>query len=133
MKAAPDERYAILKSLDQIGSAVFERRLSDALALFVPGPDTLIVGAEASEVARGDEGVQAFFEQIFARPLQYSFRWNERSVAVYGDVASLFANGVIVSTSEAGLHEHPYRVTGVLLRRESKWLWAQYHGSEPAG
>jgi ketosteroid isomerase-like protein len=131
MEAAPDERLAILKSLDRLGSAVFARELDVARGLFVP--EALVVGAEASEIAYGTEGVRAYFERMFERAVRYSFRWSERTVVVYGDVASLFANGVIVSDSEAGLHEHPYRVTGVLQRRDCQWLWAQYHGSEPAG
>jgi len=133
MQSVLDERAAVLNSLERLSSAIYGQQLQAVLALFAPGPDTLLISSEAGEVARGPYELQALFERMFARAVRYSYRWEVTVISLYGDVATIYASGVIVTTSEAGLHEHPYRMTGVLLRSGSEWLWAHYHGSEPAG
>jgi hypothetical protein len=46
-------------------------------------------------------------------------------------VVWFFAEGwVILSTAEQQ-RRTPYRVSGVLERHGERWLWRQYHGSEP--
>jgi ketosteroid isomerase-like protein len=77
--------------------------------------------------------VREFFASLFGSSVQYEFRFTERCVCRDGDIVWVFADGFLVSTSDAGRYEHPYRLTGVLRRHGDTWLWTQYHGSEPAG
>ena len=50
----------------------------------------------------------------------------------HGDVAWLFASGEVVVTDHGADTRVPYRLTGVLERRNGAWKWRQFHGSEPA-
>jgi uncharacterized protein (TIGR02246 family) len=101
---------------------------------FAEGPDTLLVGSEVGEVARGRDGVEAHFKALFDRPETVAFSWREVEVAVHGHVAFLHAEGeVVVSGGEGGEERRPYRLTGVLQLRDGLWRWRLYHGSEPHG
>ena len=48
--------------------------------------------------------------------------------ASVGDVAWLWLDGGLVLD---GRSHRPYRITGVLERRQGRWIWSLFHGSEP--
>lgn len=116
-------------------------RLNDRLARrdlallddFADGPDTLVVGSEVGEVARGRAAIEAHLKSIFARPETLAFSWREVEVAVHGHVAFLHAEGEAVLDGADGEQRRPYRLTGVLQLVEGLWRWRLYHGSEPHG
>ena len=49
-----------------------------------------------------------------------------------GDLAWFFADGQVVLSSGTEQRRAPYRITGVLERHGDRWLWRQFHGSEPS-
>ena len=110
-------------------------RLNDRLARrdlalvddFANDPDTLMVGSEAGEVARGRAGVEARLKEIFAQSDTLAFAWREVEVSVHGHVAFLHAEGEAV----IGAERRPYRLTGVLMLQDGLWRWRLFHGSEP--
>lgn len=110
-------------------------RLNDRLARrdlalvedFADGPDTLLVGSEVGEVARGRAGIEAHLKSIFAMAETLAFSWREVEVAVHGHVAFLHAEGEAV----LGEVRRPYRLTGVLQLQDGLWRWRLFHGSEP--
>ena len=69
--------------------------------------------------------------RLFARPGTFSFEWRSCTVSARGDFAWFFVDAAARYTE----HEHAatvsYRTTGILERREDRWLFVQYHGSEP--
>jgi ketosteroid isomerase-like protein len=112
-------------------------RLNDRLARrdmtllddFAHGEDTLMVGSEVGEVARGRAAIEARLKQIFAQAETLAFSWREVEVSVHGHVAFLHAEGEGV----IGDQRRPYRLTGVLQLQDGLWRWRLFHGSEPHG
>ena len=98
---------------------------------FVDDPDVLIVGSEASEIEIGREQIAQMVKALSAGPA-VRFNWTQTRSGSHGDVAWLFASGDVVVTDHGTDTRVPYRLTGVLERRNGAWKWRQFHGSEPA-
>lgn len=131
MRAAdPQTESEVFNVLQQFNDAVGRRDLEATLKLFMPGDQVTVVASELGSPARGSDEVRALFEGSFSGPIGYFYRWEESHVSLCNDVALVFLTGWLGTTSMAGTHEHHYRMTGVLCRHESNWVFAQYHGSE---
>lgn len=117
-------RADVLEVLDKFDRLVSTRDMS-AVDEFTD--DALLVGSEAGEIAKGRRQLEAFFVRVFAREDAFSWVWDRVEVSDVGDVAWFLAEGHVV----IGSHAAPYRVSGVLRRVGGRWLWSQYHGSEP--
>lgn len=98
---------------------------------FAPDPDVLLLGSEAGELVVGHEQLRSFFADLLSRPITLGWEWKETRVTSSGDVAWVFARGDLVVRDAEGTKRSPYRMTGVLERRNRVWLWRQFHGSEP--
>jgi uncharacterized protein (TIGR02246 family) len=132
MRADPKTEQEVLAVFDRFNEAVPARDLPATMALFAQEADVLLLASEAGEVAIGRGDVLRFFTRIFSRPVRYSWEWSRRGVSSAGDIAWVFAEGEVVVRGVEGEKRGPYRITGVLVRREGRWLLVQFHGSEPA-
>ena len=129
--AAPPRGTAergVRKTLMRLNDRLARRDLA-LLDDFARGEDTLLVGSEVGEVARGRAGIEARLKQIFAQAETLAFSWREVEVSVHGHVAFLHAEGEAVIGNE----RRPYRLTGVLQLQDGLWRWRLFHGSEPHG
>ncbi len=93
----------------------------------------LLVGSEAGEVAAGRVALAAFFQRVYARPETFSWEWDRIEAAHSGGLAWFFAEGRVILTTGDRRRVGPYRISGVLEQVDGRWLWRQYHGSEPIG
>lgn len=123
-------RVQIWEILKRFGELVSTRNMQ-LINEFTKGDDILLVGSEAGEVARGRNEIEAFFVRIFAREETFSWEWDRVNLAHSGDLAWFFAEGRVVISTAKEQKKTPYRISGVLERRAHRWLWKQYHGSEP--
>jgi ketosteroid isomerase-like protein len=133
--AAPPRGTAergVRKTLIRLNDYLARRDLS-LLDDFGVGEDTLMVGSEMGEVARGRAAISAHLQSIFSRAETLSFAWREVEVSVHGHVAFLHAEGEAVLRGADGETRRPYRLTGVLMLQNGLWKWRLYHGSEPHG
>jgi uncharacterized membrane protein/ketosteroid isomerase-like protein len=128
----PRTREEVSAALDRLNQLLSARNTS-IVDEFASTPDVILLGSEAGEVAIGRDQLAAFFDRLFALPVQLSWEWKERRISSEGDVAWVFADGSVVLTSPSGEMRAPYRMTGVLQRTAGQWRWRQFHGSEPAG
>ena len=124
-------RDEVLSKLSALDACVRRGDLVETLALFVHDAEVLLLGSEAGELARGTAALTEFFTSLFALPVRLGWVWHQSDVAALGDVAWLCAQGVVCVRHGAEDTQRPYRVTGVLVRRDGEWRWAQFHGSEP--
>jgi len=120
----------VLEMLERFNDLVFTGD-QGVLSEFVPDEDVLLVGSEADEVAAGRDELAAFFARIFARDITFSWEWDRIEVSKAGDIAWFFTEGRVILTTAKGQRKSPYRISGVLERHGERWLWRQYHGSEP--
>jgi hypothetical protein len=98
---------------------------------FASGDGVLLIGSDAGEIATGNQQIEAFFTRIFAREGSFSWEWNRIDVSHSENLAWFFADGVVVLSMANENRKSPNRITGVLERQGARWLWRQYHGSEP--
>jgi ketosteroid isomerase-like protein len=127
--AAVDSQVrAVLKRFNDL---VFNRDLQ-VLAEFAPGGEVLLIGSEAGEIASDRQELETFFKRVFSRQAAFSWEWERIEISHAGDLAWFFAEGQVILTSAGERRRAPYRVSGILQRHGQRWLWRQYHGSEPA-
>lgn len=129
VQADAQTREEVLVALGELRMAIAERRLEGALALFAPDADAAVIGSSLGELARGPLEIRAFLERLLAQPEHVTWEWDYVSVSRCGDVAWLSLDGAVVL---GGAAARPYRITGVLERRQGRWLWSLFHGSEPS-
>lgn len=123
-------RSQIHEVLQRFNNLVSTQNLQ-ILAEFAPGDDTLLIGSESGEIASGNRELAAFFARIFTRDSIFSWEWDRIDISYAGDLAWFFADGRVVITNAKEQRKSAYRITGVLERHGERWLWRQYHGSEP--
>jgi hypothetical protein len=108
---------------------VAAKRLEETLAAFSGDPDCTLIGSEMGEEALGPAALRGFFVKMFERPGTFSVAWRSRRASINGDTAWFSAEvDAHMSTSD---RRGQYRITGVLVRRDGRWLWQLYHGAEP--
>jgi ketosteroid isomerase-like protein len=129
VQADAQTREEILLVLGELRAAVSQRRIEGVLSLFAPDADATLIGSSTGEIARGPLELRPFLERLFASPRTIGWEWDDVSVSCSGDVAWLWLEGALVLD---GRSERPYRISGVLERRQGRWLWTLFHGSEPS-
>jgi|KBSSwiStaDraftv2_1062776.scaffolds.fasta_scaffold150139_4 ketosteroid isomerase-like protein len=113
-------------------NGLLSRRDLSIVDEFVDCEDALLIGSEVGERARGPAQIEAFFEELFAKPEALSFAWREVDVSVHGDVAWIHADGEVVFKGDSSEVRKPYRLAGVLEPRYGDWKWRLFQGSQPA-
>jgi ketosteroid isomerase-like protein len=129
MQADALTREEILWTLGELRAAMSQKRLEGVLSLFAPDADVVMIGATVPAVARGPIELRAFLERLFALPQTIAWEWDDISISRAGDVAWLWLEGALMID---GRSERAYRISGVLERRQGRWLWCLFHGSEPS-
>ena len=129
MLAGAEIREEVLLALGELRSAVSERRIEGAMALFAPDADTTLIRSSDGEVARGPIELREMLEEVFAGPSTISWEWDDVHISSAGGVAWLSLEGMLVLD---GTPDRPYRISGVLEQRSGRWLWTLFHGSEPS-
>ncbi|HEY8616823.1 nuclear transport factor 2 family protein [Phenylobacterium sp.] len=132
--AAPPRKGAergVRQALVRLNNRLAARDLT-ILEEFMPDAETLLVGSEIGEVARGRMGLEAHFRALFERAAILAYDWREVEVAVHGPVAWLHAEGHAVLRGSGPEQRRPYRLTAVFELHQGQWKWRLFHGSEPA-
>jgi ketosteroid isomerase-like protein len=129
MQADAQTREEILWTLGELRAAMAQRRLEGVLSLFAPDADAVLIGSTVPAIARGPLELRVFLERLFALPQTVSWEWDDVSISRAGDVAWLWLDGALVLD---GRSQRAYRISGVLERRQGRWLWSLFHGSEPS-
>ena len=129
MQADAQTREEILWTLGEFRAAVSQKRLEGVLSLFAPDADATLIGSSLGEIARGPLELRAFLEGLFAGPRTIGWEWDDVSISCAGEVAWLWLEGALVLD---GRSDRAYRISGVLERRQGRWLWSLFHGSEPS-
>jgi uncharacterized protein (TIGR02246 family) len=129
MWADGDDEKAIFAAVDRFMEGIAAKRPEETLAAFSGDPDCALIGSEIGEEALGPAALRSFFVGMFARPSTFSVTWRSRRASINGDTAWFSAEvDAHMSSSDRSA---PYRITGVLVRRDGQWLWQLYHGAEP--
>ena len=130
MHAMAEVKWAVYKAADELFDHIANGRLKASLACFTDDPDVALIGSEETDVAIGKAAIRANLYALYAKPFRVTFSFPERRVSALGNIAWFTAEGTYRFSTED--EEHPYRLTGILERRDDQWLWQLFSGSEPA-
>ncbi len=129
MHALAEVRWEIYKAADTLFDHIANGRLKASLACFTDDPDVALIGSEDTDVAIGKRAIREHLFALYAKPFRVNFSFPERRVSALGNIAWFTAEGTYrISTED---EERPYRLTGILEKRDDIWLWQLFSGSEP--
>jgi uncharacterized protein (TIGR02246 family) len=126
------DEQAVRDALTALDEA-FERRDLDAV-LALCTEDVVFIGSGEGEEAVGRDAIGPMFAALAPHlegGFEWSLTWESVDVDVLGDVALLLASGNARLVTQRRDLRFRYRLTGVLVRSGSEWLWRVHHGSEP--
>lgn len=124
-----DDEQAVRQALAALDEALDRGDLSAVLELCTE--DVVFIGSGEGEEAIGRSAIAPMFESLRPRVEEFSVSWESIAVDVLGHVALLLADGPAKLITSGRETQFRYRLTGVLVRRDGRWLWRVYHGSEP--
>ncbi len=131
MKAKPRVEKEILSILKEFSDAVQKRDVDRVMKLFAKDSDVVSIGSENGETAVGPKEYKAFLRRVLSRRETFSWKWDSHLISSKGEVAWLVADGSVVNKEGDKEWRSPYRLSGVFEKRGHRWMWMQYHGSEP--
>ena len=130
--AVADDDAAVREALRALDAA-FEQGDLEAILDLCTG-DVVFIGSGEGEEAVGRDGVARMLKRIApkAEATEFDLAWESVGVEVLGNVALVVAWGSASLVNERRTATTRYRLTGMLVREEGRWLWRVHHGSEPA-
>jgi uncharacterized protein (TIGR02246 family) len=131
MNADSGTEDAVIGMLKKWSDSFSAKDLEAILALFAPDADVTMLGSEDWEMGIGPDALRSVYEHLFSRGDSATWEWKWHQVSSSGSTAWLLATGVVHIASAAGATSGPYRLSSVFEKREGRWLWMQFHGSEP--
>jgi ketosteroid isomerase-like protein len=134
MKMKADQRTTA--EVTQTFKAMFEaykkKDLQATLSYWAPDPDLVAIGTGADEKAVGLTQFTESLKRDWAQGELQSIGVTDFSVSAAGLVAWFSADITLHGTSTDGNFDFQTRLTGVMEKRNGKWLWVQMHLSTPS-
>jgi hypothetical protein len=129
MLANAEAKWAVLKAFNALIDHIANGRLRETMACFSEDADVALFGSELIDTSLGAEAIREHLAEIYARPYRVLFDLQPGKVSAYGNVAWVTAEGTFRLSTED--ERRAYRLTAVMERRGSRWLWQLFSGSEP--
>jgi hypothetical protein len=127
--ANAETKWAVLTAFNALLGHVANGRLNETMACFSDDADVALYGSEAADTAIGPAAIREHFAMLYAKPFRVLFDLQPGKVSSQSNVAWLTAGGTYRLTSDDA--QHPYRLTAIMVRRQDRWLWQVFSGSEP--
>jgi uncharacterized protein (TIGR02246 family) len=131
VKADAATEDAVMALLKRWSDCFSSKDLEGILSLFAKDADVTMLGSEDWEMGVGPEKVRSLYAHLFTRGDSATWEWKWHQVSSSGSVAWMLATGVAHIKGPKGEVSGPYRLSAVFEERDGKWLWMQFHGSEP--
>ncbi len=123
--ASDDVRAEIHAVLRDFQDGYTQRNVDDATSfvqrLFSPGDESLVMGTEPGEWIFGEARIARFVANDWARWGDVRIDVEPAMISSKGDVAWLATSGTVTFSDSI----NPIRFTGVLVRREERWVFRQ--------
>lgn len=129
MLANAETKWAVLKAFNALIDHIANGRLNETMACFANDADVALFGSEADDTAIGPDAVRAHFATLYAQPFRVLFDLQPGKVSAQSNMAWLTAEGTVRLST--GNEHHPYRLTALMVRKDGRWLWQLFLGSEP--
>jgi ketosteroid isomerase-like protein len=124
----PDTAREVFAAVDRFLEHLAEGRLEGAMECFAPDADIALYGSEVSEILIGPAALHGLLSKLTEGGGGPRFTLHARTLSARGDVAWFVAESEVAIGT---IRIKPYRIAGVLERRDGRWLWMLFSGSEP--
>ncbi len=126
-----DDAEAVRDALRALDEAFEQRDLQAAVRLCTE--DVVFIGSGEGEEAVGRDAIGPMFSALapHLEGSEFCLEWETVDVPVLGDVAVIYGWGPAKLVTTRRNATFRYRLTGVLVREDGRWLWRVHHGSEP--
>lgn len=124
-----DDRAAIRRAVERLSARRFARDLALAGEF---EPDAIVAGSEAHELHFGAAEIRDHFAANMGKPHTVRWEWERLEIDTAGDTGWFFAHGAVLVGRDGAETRLPFRMSGVLVRRDGEWRWKLLHASEPA-
>jgi uncharacterized protein (TIGR02246 family) len=136
--AAPEEpltpaQKEVFAVIEEYNQALGRKDVDACMAVFVPGPDTMVMGTGPGETWRGPEEIRDAHVNFFKGFDKETTEPVWRHVHVLGDVAWVAAQSYHVDHLKGEKREFIMNVSGVFQKMDGKWRIAMIHASNVTG
>lgn len=133
MRADPETEAEIFRILETSGHAMDRGDMEYALSHMAPDADLVVYGTGADEKRIGKDQLRSLAERDLDQSdfASQKIVWHSVSVSSDGSVAWVAADVESSALVEGRYITFEVRFTGVLERRDGKWLFVQQHQSLP--
>jgi len=131
MKADQKTQTEVTQAVKGMFEAYKKKDLQGVLSFWAPDPDIVVIGSGSDEKSTG---IGQFIEQL-------KRDWMQAEVSTISFKDYLVSSAGIVAWFSAEINFHGNiennefdlagRLTGIMEKRDGKWLWAQMHFSTP--
>lgn len=131
MKADSKTEADVMATLNRFMKAYQDKDIEGILSLFAPDPDVVFYGNGEDEKSIGLSGIREQAEHDWSQSASISVHIKWSSVSSAGSVAWV-ASDIMIHAGVSGMDmTMPARLTAVLEKRGSDWLFLQWHTSLP--
>jgi ketosteroid isomerase-like protein len=117
--------------LEKHDAAFSAQDVKGVMKTYIRGPEIFLMGSGPGEIYRGQEGVEAAYNQFFTRfdkgSLKFSYNWV--SAGSRRDMAWFAAEGKIDGTVKGAKKELEFNISGTLLKQKGAWRFLAVHFS----
>ena len=125
-----EEIRAVLQQHDK---ALNEKNLNGIMEVFVPGPNTVLLGTSNAERFVGDESIRNAYTEIFkdydTNTVDVKCDW--KTGEQLGNMAWIAATCKEKDSMNNKPREFGLNVTGVMIKHDGKWRFSMLHASNP--
>lgn len=130
-KADPQIEKEVKEFLDRHAKAYESKDLAAVMALIAPDEDVVFVDGDSEKPVIGPAAIKAAYEREFSQIKSATLKYTSTWIGGKGDTAWFSAQcAVTVDTGEEKI-ALPAHWSGVLEKRDGKWLLVQSHLSFP--
>jgi ketosteroid isomerase-like protein len=133
MKADAETEAEVKSVLDRFAKDYENRDIDDLLSLFAPDSDVVMFGTGADEKRVGLVEIRKQAERDWSRSDATAIKFGQTSISAAGSVAWLATDATFMVRFDGQEYNLDGRATGVLEKRDGKWLLVQGHFSVPSG
>jgi len=132
MKADEKTEIDVVKTLDALMAAYMDRDIERVMGFFAPDSDVTALGTNLDQFVMGTDRIREAYQDDFEAFDRLEIEVTHCQVSAEGSVAWLSAQCAAAFEIEGEKIRSTARLTAVLLQRNNRWLFVQFHLSFPA-
>ena len=131
MKADPKTQNEVTQTLKGMFVSYKKKDLEGVLSFWAPDPDIVVIGSGFDEKSVGIDQFIEHLKRDWSQAEVLTISFKDYTVSAAGPVAWFSADINFHCTIDEQEVDLPGRLTGIMEKRNERWLWVQMHFSTP--